>query len=56
MQIYTELLHFFIPVVDITLFPEIIVLFFISLIAISLFPLLSNPSSRAFANLNLLFL
>lgn len=54
---YTELLHFFIPVVDMTLLPEIIALLFISLVvAISLFPPLSNLSSRVLANLNLLVL
>lgn len=37
----------------ITLFSEIIVLFLVSPIAISLFPFLSSPVSRALANLNL---
>lgn len=56
MQMDIELLHFLIPVVDTTLFLEMITLFLISRIAISLFSFLSNPVSRALANLNLLIL
>lgn len=56
MQMYIQLVYFLSPVVDITLFSEIIALFLLSLIAISLYTLLSNPSSKALANLNLLVL
>lgn len=56
MQMYIQLVYFLSPVVDISLFPEIMALFLLSLIAISLYPLLSNPSSKALANLNLLVL
>lgn len=39
MQRYIQLVYFLSPVVDITLFLEIIALFLLSLIAISLYPL-----------------